>query len=148
MAIRFEHEEFVRTSPQRAFALIDNLPQTSKWLPPCVSLEKIGSGPNAVGDTLKYVFKQGGRVQEMAGQIIERKQDERLVAQYDDKMFRVLVDLRVAPATSGAMTTHIIEITPKTFMGRFFTPLIRMGLKKQTRAAAMNLKALLESAQT
>ena len=148
MAIRFEHEEFVRTSPQRAFALIDNLPQTSKWLPPCVSLEKIGSGPNAVGDTLKYVFKQGGRVQEMAGQIIERKQDERLVAQYDDKMFRVLVDLRVAPATSGAMTTHIIEITPKTFMGRFFTPLIRMGLKKQTRTAAANLKKLLESAQS
>jgi hypothetical protein len=41
--------------------------------------------------------------------------------------------------------THIIEITPKTFLGRLMSPLIRLGLRKQTRDAATNLKTLLES---
>jgi hypothetical protein len=28
-----------------------------QWLPPCVSLSKIGDGPNAPGDQLRYVFR-------------------------------------------------------------------------------------------
>ena len=71
MPIRYEHAETVRTTPERAFAAIDDLPLTAKWLPPCVSLEKLGDGPNAVGDKLRYVFKQGGRQQEMTGEILE-----------------------------------------------------------------------------
>ena len=68
MPIRYEHAETVRTSPDRAFAAIDDLPLTAKWLPPCVSLEKLGSGPNAPGDKLRYVYKQGGKTAEMAGE--------------------------------------------------------------------------------
>jgi len=145
MPIRYQHVETVRVSPQRAFAAIDDLPLTAKWLPPCVSLEKVGSGPNAAGDKLRYVFKQGGRQSEMAGQIVERTPGERLHCKYFDSSFEVSVDLRVAPTTGGAETTHIIEITPKTLMGKVFSPLIRLGLGRQTRAAAANLKRLLES---
>jgi hypothetical protein len=64
---------------------------------------------------------------------------------YHDSMFDVSVDLRVAPAPDGSLTTHIIEITPKTFMAKLMSPLIRMGLGKQTRTAAGNLKKLLET---
>ena len=46
------------------------------------------------------------------------------------------------------MTTHIIEIAPKTLLGKLMGPLIRFGLGKQTRQAAANLKKLLESART
>jgi hypothetical protein len=60
-------------------------------------------------------------------------------------MFEVSVDLRVAAAPDGTVTTHIIEITPKRFMAKLMSPLIRLGLGKQTRAAAANLKKLLES---
>jgi hypothetical protein len=67
MPIRYEHVETVATSPERAFAVIDDLPLTAKWLPPCVSLAKVGAGPNASGDKLRYVFKQGGRHSEMGG---------------------------------------------------------------------------------
>ena len=145
MPIRFEHAETVRSSPERAFATIDNLPLTAKWLPPCVSLEKIGTGPNAVGDTLRYVYKQGGKTQEMSGRIVARTPGSQLQCVYDDRAFAVSVDMQVAAAPEGAVTTHIIEITPKSFMGRLMSPLIRMGLRKQTRDAATNLKALLES---
>jgi hypothetical protein len=41
--------------------------------------------------------------------------------------------------------THLIEITPKAFFARLMSPLIRLGLNKQTREAATNLKQLLES---
>ena len=60
-------------------------------------------------------------------------------------MFDVSVDLRVAPMSDGTLTTHVIEITPKRFMARLMSPLIKFGLGKQTREAAANLKKLLES---
>jgi Polyketide cyclase / dehydrase and lipid transport len=145
MPIRYEHAETVRTTPERAFAAIDDLPLTAKWLPPCVSLEKVGSGPNAPGDKLRYVYKQGGKTAEMAGEIIARTPAERLYCKYHDAMFDVAVDLRVAPAPEGAVTTHMIEITPKKFFAKLMSPVIRLGVGKQTRAAAANLKKLLES---
>lgn len=146
MPIRHELTETVRVSPERAFAAIDDLALTAKWLPPCVSLNKIGPGPNAVGDKLRYVYKQGGKQAEMDGEIVARVPGERLACRYFDKMFEVSVDLRVAPAPGGATTTHIIEITPKSFVGKLMSPMVRMGIKKQSRDAAANLKKLLESA--
>jgi hypothetical protein len=146
MPIRYQHVETVRTTPERAFAVIDDLPLTAKWLPPCVSLEKVGTGPNAAGDKLRYVYRQGGRQGEMAGEILARTPGERLHCKYADAAFEVSVDLRVAAAPGGAVTTHLIEITPKTLVGKLMWPLIRLGLGKQTRDAAANLKKLLESA--
>jgi len=42
--------------------------------------------------------------------------------------------------------TYVIEIAPKTFLGKLMQPLIRLGLRSQIRAAATNLKQLLEAA--
>jgi hypothetical protein len=145
MAIRYEHTETVRTSPEHVFGAIDNLPLTAKWLPPCVSLEKVGSGANAPGDKLRYVYRQGGKISEMAGEIVARTPGERLHCKYFDKMFEDSVDLRVAAVPDGALTTHVIEITPKTLVGKLMSPLIRLGLGKQTREAAANLRKLLET---
>jgi len=148
MPIHYQHVVTVATTPERAFAMIDDLPTTAKWLPPCVSLAKVGDGPNAPGDTLRYVFKQGGRQSEMDGQILDRIPGQRLHCQYTDRSFEVRVDLRVAPAASGAVTTHDITISPKTLVGKLMSPLIRLGLGKQTRDAAANLKKLLEAEAT
>jgi hypothetical protein len=145
MPIRYQHSETVRATPERTFAVIDDLPLTARWLPPCVSLEKVGPGPNAPGDELRYVYTQGGRQGEMAGEILARTAGERLHCKYGDGGFDVSVDLRVAAAPGGTLTTHIIEITPKNLAGRLMSPLIRLGLGKQTRGAAANLKKLLES---
>jgi hypothetical protein len=145
MSIRYEHTETIRTTPARAFAAIDDLPLTAQWLPSCVSLEKVGSGPNTAGDRLRYVYKQGRKTAEMAGEIITRTPGERLHCKYFDNMFDVSVDLRVAAAPDGALTTHIIEVTPRRFLAKLMSPLIRLGLGKQTRKAAANLKRLLES---
>lgn len=145
MAIRYEHAVTIHTTPELAFAAIDDLPVTAKWLPPCVSLEKVETGPNRAGDKLRYVYRQGGKTAEMEGEILQRIPNERLLCKYFDRMFDVSVDLRVAAASDGALTTHVIEITPKSLMFKLMSPLIRLGLGKQTRDAAANLKKLLES---
>jgi hypothetical protein len=145
MPIRYQHTETVRATPERVFAAIDNLPLTAQWLPPCVSLEKVGTGPNAPGDKLRYVYKQGGRQGEMAGEILTRTPGERLHCKYFDSAFEVSVDLYVAAAPEGALTMHVIEIAPKKFLAKLMSPLIRLGLGKQTRDAAANLKKLLEA---
>jgi hypothetical protein len=38
-----------------------------------------------------------------------------------------------------------VRTTPKTFSAKLMSPLIRLGVGKQTRQAAANLKKLLES---
>ena len=143
MAIAFTHVQELPVPPARVFALIDDLPQTSRWLPPCVLLEKVGPGPNAPGDRLRYVYKQGRTQAEMAGTIVARRQDAQLHARYEDRMFIVDVDLRVAPSGTGAQVTHAISMEPRTWFGRLLAPLIRMGLRKQTTDAARNLAGLL-----
>lgn len=149
MPIRCQHAETVRTTPTEAFAAIDNLALTSKWLPPCVSLEKIGPGPNAPGDKLRYVYKHGGRTEEMEGEIVDRIPGQRLHCKYNDSTFEVSVDMSVAAAGPDAtVTTHVIEITPKRLMASLMSPLIRLGLEKQTREAAANLKRLLEESKS
>lgn len=145
MSVHYQHTVTVATTPERAFAMIDNLPTTAKWLPPCVSLAKVSEGQNAPGDKLLYVFKQGGRQSEMHGEILDRVPGERLHCKYTDSSFDVWVDLRIAPAASGAITTHTITISPKTLVGKLMRPLIRLGVGKQTRDAATNLKTLLET---
>ena len=105
----------------------------------------MGSGPNKVGDQLSYVFKQGGKTGQMSGEILARTDGKRLHCKYFDSMFDVSVDLHVAASPEGSMTTHIIEITPKKFIAKLMSPLIRFGLGKQTREAAKNLRKMLES---
>lgn len=146
MTVRYQHEVIIHRSPAEVFAVIDDLPQTAKWLPPCVSLTKVGDGPNAEGDTLRYVYRQGKTSAEMTGRILARVPDARLHCQYSDAMFDVFVDLHVAVHPEGTLSSHHIAMTPKTLFGRLLQPLIRLGLGKQTRDAASNLKALLEAA--
>jgi hypothetical protein len=90
MPIQSQHEELVRTTPECAFAAIDNLPLKADWLPPCISPKKVSDGPNAVGDKLHYVYKQGGRVAEMGGEILSRVAGKRLHFKYQDSIFDVL----------------------------------------------------------
>ena len=71
--------------------------------------------------------------------------NRRLHCKYFDSKFDVSVDMLVAAAPQGTQITHIIDITPKTFVAKLMSPLIWLGLGKQTRDAARNLKKLLES---
>lgn len=145
MPIRYQYSDIVKTTPEKAFAAIDDLPFTPRWLAPCVSLDNITGSPNKPGDRLRYVFKEGGRQSEMEGVISDRVTGQRLHCVYQDDSFTVSVDMRVQAAPGGTLMTHTLEITPKTWFGTLLWPLIRMGLGSQTRAASDKLKKILET---
>jgi Polyketide cyclase / dehydrase and lipid transport len=144
MPITREHSTDVGVRPEVAFALLDDLPRTKEWLPPCTSLEKVTPGPNVVGDQLRYAFKQGGSTGTMKGEIRTYVPNERLECLYTDPKFDVLVDFRIESAPGGSTLKHFISIEPKTFLGRMMAPCIRLGLRGQTRKAMENIKTILE----
>jgi hypothetical protein len=72
----------------------------------------------------------------MEGEILARVPGERLQCKYSDRSFDILVELQVAAVPGGTLITQIIDISPKTFIGRLMSPLIRLGMRKQTRKAA------------
>src|SRR5205085_666270 len=115
MAIHFEHAIDVSRDRARAFAVLDDVAQTPKWLARCTSIEKVTPGPNAVGTKLKYAYSDGGRSGVMDGEITARTPNERLTFKYGDKMMDVTVDFRVSQIEGGARLVHAIDIAPKTF---------------------------------
>ena len=145
MSIRFEHSIDVTCAPERAFAVLDDVSLTPRWLSRCTGIEKLTPGPNAVGTKLKYDYRDAGRTGTMEGEITERTPNERLAMRYGDKMMDVTVDFRMARAEGGVRLTHAIEITPRTLLSRVFSPLIRRQLPKQTITAMESLRTLLQS---
>jgi hypothetical protein len=110
----------------------------------CTGIEVLTPGPLAVGSKLRYSYKEGSRVGVMDGQVTERDGNRRLGFLYQDKMMRVGVHFATEPAGgTGTRLTHSIDITPRTFMARLFSPLIRKQLPKQTITAMESLRALL-----
>ena len=144
MPIHYEHGVDVAVTPERAFALLDDVSRTPDWLERCVRLEKLTPEPNAVGTKLRYSYREGSRTGVMDGEIATRTPNERLTFHYADKMMDVIVDFRMSPNSSGTRLVHAITIAPKTFFAKLLTPLIRWTLPKQTIAAMTKLKGLLE----
>jgi uncharacterized protein YndB with AHSA1/START domain len=146
MPVHFQHTVHVARPPARVFAILDDLGQTPRWLKRCTGIEKLESGDNRVGLKLRYSYNQDGRRGTMDGEITARQPDQRLTFRYGDRMMDVQVDFQLAAAGGETELTHLIDITPKTFFAKLISPLMRMGLPKQTITAMETLKALAESA--
>jgi len=145
MSIQFQHTIDLPQPPSQVFAVLDDVSQTPKWLVRCTGIEVLSPGPLAPGTKLRYSYREGGRAGTMDGQVTDRTPDENLLFSYDDKMMHVDVHFALAPNNSGTRLTHTIDITPKTFMAKLFSPLIRRALPKQTIDAMKSLRSLLSN---
>ena len=144
MAITFEHAIDLAQPPAAVFAVLDDFSQLPKWLKPCEGLAKLGPGPNAVGDKLRYAYVQGGRHGVMDGVIVAREENTQLTCKYYDRMFTVVVEFRVRMGRGGGThLVHHIEITPNSFMAKLMSPLIKGQLPKQTVQSMETLRGLL-----
>ena len=152
MAIRQSHREAVAATAQAAFEVIDDLPATKIWLDVCESLNNLDGPPNSVGDRLEYRFRQGGTTGQMEGEIMIREPGRRLVCRYDDPKFKVTVDLSVDADASNdpqvCVVEQILTIEPKGWIGRLMSPLISMGLRRQSHSSSAALRQLIESRYT
>ncbi len=145
MPIEFEHTIAVARKPERVFAVLDDVAKTPKWLARCTGLEKLTPGQNTIGTKLRYSFREGGQSGVMDGEITARMPNQKLVFHYWDKMMEVTIGFQIQQESSGSRLTHTIGITPKTFLAKLLSPLIRRQLPNQTITAMETLKRLLES---
>ncbi|ESQ75174.1 SRPBCC family protein [Asticcacaulis sp. AC402] len=143
MAIAFEHSIDLPQSPAEVFGVLDDYKKTPLWLNRCEGVAKQGTGPNKVGDKLRYAYCEHGKHGLMDGVIVTQDPDSRLSYKYYDKMMQVFVDFRLEPDGTGTRLTHRIEITPHSFMAKLMSPMFRMKLPGQTVAAMEALRALL-----
>ncbi|ESQ83908.1 hypothetical protein AEAC466_11305 [Asticcacaulis sp. AC466] len=143
MAITFEHGIDLPHSPHEVFTLLDDYSKVPLWLKRCEGVAKQGTGPNKVGDKLRYAYNEAGRHGLMDGVITAYETDRHMAYRYFDKMMAVAVEFRMAPNGEGTRLTHRIEITPHSFMAKLMTPMFRMKLPRQTVQTMENVRALL-----
>lgn len=140
----YAHTLEVDASTEAIFAILDDVTRTPEWLDRCTKLEKLDAGPIAVGQRLKYYYREGKRTGEMEGQVAVYEPGRRLTNRFVDKMMEVSVDFQAAPLDEGRTTlTHTITIDTKG-IGKLFSPLIKRQLPGQTIGAMTKLKALVE----
>jgi hypothetical protein len=104
---------------------------------------KQSSGPNKVGDKLRYAYCESGRHGLMDGVITAYEPDSHMAYRYYDKMMQVIVEFRMEPNGEGTRLTHFIDITPHSFMAKLMSPMFKMKLPKQTVQTMENIRALL-----
>jgi uncharacterized protein YndB with AHSA1/START domain len=134
----------VDAPPEAIFAILADVTRTPEWLKRCTKIDKLSEGPIAVGQKMKYHYKQGSRAGVMDGEVAQYEADRHLENRFTDKTMDVSVDFRAQPlGDDRTRLTHTITIDTKG-MGKVFTPLIKRQLPDQTVGAMTNLKALAE----
>ena len=134
----------VEAPPEAIFAILDDVTRTPEWLKRCTKIEALSDGPIAVGQKMKYHYKDGSRTGVMDGEVAQHEPNRHLENRFTDRMMAVSVDFRAEPLDAGrSRLTHTITIDTKG-IGRAFTPMIKRQLPDQTMGAMTSLKALAE----
>jgi len=141
--ISIEEEFEVAKSPSEAFALLDDLAKTPEWNTRCVEIAQSSPGPRAVGSKLRYKYRDPGRVGEMEGTVTAYEKDRALTMSFVDKMLDIVVGFSLAPTSAGTRIRHSIAITPKSFLAKLMTPVIRGATRRQTTESVARIKRLL-----
>ena len=134
----------VEAPPEAIFAILDDVTRTPEWLKRCTKIEALSDGPIAVGQKMKYHYKDGSRTGVIYGEVAQHEPNRHLENRFTDRMMAVLVDFRAEPLDAGrSRLTHTITIDTKG-IGKAFTPMIKRQLPDQTMGAMTSLKALAE----
>ena len=134
----------VDAPPEAIFAILDDVTRTPEWLKRCTKIDKLSEGPIAVGQKLKYHYKDGSRTGVMDGEVAQYEPNRHLENRFTDRMMDVSVDFRAEPlGDDRSRLTHTVTIDTKGF-GKVFTPMINRQLPDQTTGAMTSLKALAE----
>jgi len=143
--IRAESTLDTRRTKAEVFALIDDFTRTPSWVGLCSSLEQTSAAPRRAGSTLRYTYKQGGRVQVIDGTVAAYEPGRRLVLDFADKICRIAVAFELSTEGAATRLLHSIEIEPLCWPMKIMAPLVRAGTKRQLAKDTEKLKALLEA---
>jgi hypothetical protein len=130
------------------FAFLDDFTQASRWVESCTSLEQTSPEPRAVGSSLLYQFRQGGRNGQMVGVITKYLPNQQLQMRFTDPKFIVEVSLQLTATPTGTKVQETIAILPQSFFGKLLSPLISLGNRSQVKKNLARLKSCLERSTT
>lgn len=144
--IRHESSIEIHQPVGEVFAFADDLSSGPLWLESCVELRQTSPGPRAVGSTLHYAHRQGGRGGAMDGVVAAYDPPHRIGMRFADPTFEVVIGIACTSSERGTLVTHSVAITPKSLPGKLMTPMIRAGNRKQVERNLSRLKRRLEPA--
>src|SRR4051812_27011602 len=104
------------------FAFLDAEANAPRWLSRCVSLKRTTPDPKGVGSKLHYVYKEGSRQGEMAGEVTAYEPNRNLAMKYVDRMVEVAIRFDVTSSGAGTHVDHRVQITPRNFIMKLMTP--------------------------
>jgi uncharacterized protein YndB with AHSA1/START domain len=137
--IRAESSIEIARPPSQVFAWVCDLRHAPDWLEACVDLALVKPGWER-GAELRYVFREGRGEGRMSGVVSEYDPGRRLVMEFKDPRFGVIVSFDFAPAGTGTRVTHAIAIEAKGLMGKLMAPMIRAGNERQVKANLARLE--------
>lgn len=143
--IRAESTLDTRRTKAEVFAFVDDFTRMPSWVGLCSSLVQTSPAPRRTGSTLRYTYKQGGRVQVIEGSVTAYEPGRRLVLAFADKVCAIAVGFDLSTENGLTRLLHTIEIEPLCWPMKLLAPIIRAGTKRQLAKDTAKLKALLES---
>lgn len=144
--IRSESSIHIARPVGDVFTFVDDISKAPSWLESCAEIKQVSPGVKGVGTKLHYAYRQGGHVGEMDGVVTAYEKDGRLEMKYADGTFEVEIQFRFASEPGGTALAHSIAITPKRFLARLMSPMIRRMNCKQVADNLSRLKQQLEGA--
>ena len=144
--IRAEATLDTRRTQAEVFALVDDFTRMPSWVGMCSSLEQTSPAPRRTGSTLRYIYKQGRRVQVIDGTVAAYEPGRRLVLDFADTVCRIEVGFVLSTEGAATRLLHSVEIEPLCWPMKLMAPLIRAGTQRQLAKDSARLKALLEAA--
>ena len=143
--IRCEATATIARAPAQVFAILDDFKRTPEWNERCVSVTQTSDGPHQPGAGLEYRYRERGREGVMTGTIEAYDPGKKIVMAYTDKVLDVRVTFELATSGGSTVVTHVAEITPKSFIMKLMSPMIRGATRKQTAQIVGKLKTLAEA---
>ena len=134
-----------RRTKAEVFALIDDFARMPSWVGMCSSLEQTSPAPRRTGSTLRYTYKQGGRVQVIEGSVTAYDPGRRLALAFADKVCAIAVGFELSTEGAATRLLHTVEIEPLCWPMRLMAPIIRAATKRQLAKDTEKLKALLSA---
>ena len=147
MPIVFETGIDLPQPPSEVFAFLDDFKKVPLWHTRCEGVAKLGQGPNALGDKLRYAYHEGGKHRIMDGVITAYEPDRQLGYRYFDQMMQAFIEFRFEPSGTGTRLTHRVELVPHSFLAKLLSPMFRYKLPRQITAAMDNVKRVLGESQ-
>ena len=139
----FDVATVIRRPVEEVFAVIRDVVKTPVWTPGLLEVRRTSEGPMEVGATMIYVGTFLGRRYESPVACTGFADNERLATATTGWPFYLEVDQRVEPVDAGTKLRIHCRGESRGFY-KMAEPLVVRLTRRQSQAAAENLKALLE----